>query len=732
MKRLIILLVFLITTTYLNAQNQGLTWPREIKHKQYVFTLYQPQLESFDQNILTGRLALSVKGEQTDLIFGALWFEAKLLTDLEDRTATLIELDIPMIKFPDVEDESKLEDLKKIIIDDLLSLEFTMSLDRILADLENSEDAQLLSDDLKNDPPKIYYRSAPTVLVFIDGEPVLKDVENSDMKYVQNTPYLIVNKENNFYIKGGKHWYKNSEITEENWLVTKSVPGDVEKLADQMIEEEEEPEVGEKKEDVTPQIIVSTIPSELIVSDGDVEYEAIKNTSLLYVKNTESDVIMDINSQNHFVLINGRWFSSKTLNDGNWTFVEPDDLPNDFAKIPEDASIASVRVSVPGTEESKEAKYEQQMPQTAVVDRKTASVEVEYDGDPQFKSISGTGVEYALNTASTVLRIQGVYYCVDEGIWFESKNASGPWSVSDSRPEEVDQIPPSEPVYNVKYVYIYDSTPDVVYVGYTPGYCNSYWYRGVPFYGTGYYYRPWYGYYYYPRPVTFGFGVHYNPYTGWGFSVGVSYGWFSMSFGGGGYGYWGPAGYRHGYRHGYSHGYHHGYRNGYLNGYAAGYAHGKHNSRNVYNRRTSGIRSTADVRSSRNLPSTANRKVSARPSNKPNNLYTDRDGNIHRRDNNGNWTRENKNTSTRPNLPNKSARPTTRPSTNETRPAARPSTQPAQRPATRPSTNRQQNLERQYNIRNQGSTRYNSYQRNRPTPSRSRSMPSAPRGGMRR
>jgi len=726
MKSTFLILFAFLFGIQLHAKTETLVWPREIEVPGYVITLYQPQLETFDRNILTGRMALSVKKEKEDPVFGALWFDAKLLTDKENRTATLIDLEIPMVKFPDVEDESKLEDLKKVIVDDIRSVDFEMSLDRIIAALEENENLELLSDELNNDPPVIFYRSSPTVLVFIDGEPRMKKVENSNLEYVQNTPYLIVKKGSNYYIKGGKYWYTNNELSEGNWKTTKSVPKDVEKLAKQMVEEEKEPEVGEKDEAI-PDVIVTMVPSELITSDGELEYEAIKGTSLLYVKNSENDIIMDINSQQHFVLLNGRWFTSKTLKDGDWTFVEPDNVPEDFANIPDDASISTVKASVPGTEEALEAKYEQQMPQTAVVDRKTASVMVEYDGDPQFKSISGTGVEYALNTASTVLRVKGTYYCVDDGIWFESKNAKGPWVVSDSRPEEVNDIPPSEPVYNVKYVYIYDSTPDVVYVGYTPGYCHSYWYHGVPYYGTGYYYRPWYGHYYYPRPATFGFGVHYNPYTGWGFSVGVSYGWFNMSFYGGGYGYWGPAGYRHGYRHGYHHGYHHGYRNGYLHGYAAGQANGRYNSRNVYNRRSTGIRSTRDVTRNRDMPSASNRKVSARPSNKPNNIYTDRDGNIHRRDNNGNWTRENTRPSTRPELPNKSARPSTQPAQ---RPSTRPSTQPAQRPSTRPAQrpSPSQNLERQYNSRNRGTSRMNTYQKNRPSPPVNRSRP-APRGG---
>jgi hypothetical protein len=97
----------------------------------------------------------------------------------------------------------------------------------------------------------------------------------------------------------------------------------------------------------------------------------------------------------------------------------------------------------------------------------------------------------------------------------------GPWVVAISVPQVIYTMPPSSPVYNVKYVYIYDYTPDVVYIGYYPGYVGSYVYGGTVVYGTGWYYRPWYGYYYYPRPVTWGVAVRYNPYTGgWGVRVG--------------------------------------------------------------------------------------------------------------------------------------------------------------------------------------------------------------------
>ena len=689
-----------------NAQEKEpeLKWPREIESGEYTITLYQAQMETLENNILKGRMALSIKNKKDEIIFGALWFTARLSTDLETRIAILEKIEIPKVKFPDIKDETKLEKLKSVIIADLESINLKMSIDRILSSIESVETEKKLGEKLDNDPPEIFFRTSPTVLVVIDGDPIYNKVEGSKIESVINTPFLILKDKKSFYIHGGDYWYKSDKITSEDWKVTKSVPKEVKKIAEKMIDKQEAPKTEGDSNEI-PDIIVTTKPSELITSTGKLQYEPIKETSLLFVKNSENDILLDINSQHHFVLINGRWYSSKSMTDGDWKFIQPDSLPKDFANIPSDATIASVKVSVPGTPEAQEAVYEQQMPQTAVVDRKTATTKVEYDGKPKFEKIDGTDVQYAVNTESSVILVNKTYYCVDEGVWFKSSKPDGPWEVADSRPEEVEKIPPSAPVYNIKYVYVYDSTPDVVYVGYTPGYCHSYVYGGVVVYGTGYYYRPWYGTHYYPRPVTYGFGVHYNPYTGWGFSVGVSYGWFSISMHSRYHSYWGPAGYRHGYRHGYHYGYHHGYHNG----YRAGYRRGMQNSRNLYKSRP-GINPPS---SGRNRPST--RPVNGRtprPSNKPNNIYTDKKGNIYSRDKNGNWTQKNK----RPATTRPSTRPSTRPgNTPSTRPSTRPA-QPTQRPSTRPapSTRPSNQLQRDYQRRSRGNTNYNNYRNSRP------------------
>jgi hypothetical protein len=79
-----------------------------------------------------------------------------------------------------------------------------------------------------------------------------------------------------------------------------------------------------------------------------------------------------------------------------------------------------------------------QIPQTAKVDRSTATTSVNYDGDPQFAPLQGTDMQYATNTGSPVMQENGVYYSVDNGVWFQAPGPNGPWTVATERPAEVD------------------------------------------------------------------------------------------------------------------------------------------------------------------------------------------------------------------------------------------------------------------------------------------------------
>ena len=741
MKNLIFLFIAVLISMqsiFANDENE-FQWPKEFDHKDYTITLYQPQYDAYKNNVLEGRMALSVKAKDKEPVFGALWFKARLETDKEARTAALVSIVISKVYFPGVEDSAKIESFSKLITEEIESWDVVMSLDRLTAGLKEIEDLNTLSENLNNNPPDIYFRTKPSILISIDGEPILKDIEGASFKYVANTQFFIVkDSKGKYYINGGKFWYSSKSAT-SGYAETKSIPSDIEKFAKDNIQDAKSDSISESITEA-PEIIVVTKPSELISTEGEPDYSPLEGTTLLFVSNTSEDIIMDVDSQNHYVLIAGRWYFSKTLKDGDWKFAEPKDLPKEFNKIPNDSDMADVRASIPGTPEAENALMEQSVPQTASVDRKSTTVEVKWDGDPKFDKIDGTDVSVGKNCDKTVLLIEKVYYCVDDAIWFVANSPKGPWAVSDKRPEQVDQIPPESEVYNVKYVYIYESTPEVVYVGYLPGYTYSYVYGGCVVYGTGYYYRPWYGHYYYPRPVTFGFGVHYNPWSGWGFSVGFSYGWVGWGFHPYRGAYWGPRGYHHGYRHGY----HHGYRHGYARGARAGYYAGSRNNNNVYRNRSAGVNTANKTR-----PATSNKNLNnkTRPSTKPNNVYSDKKGNVYQRDKSGNWNDKSNNNrpsqkpSTKP-AAKPSQKPSTRPAT--TQPKQKPSTKPAAKPATRPSTQpsqkpsggmsnqQKQQMNNSHQNRSRGTQNYNRSQSHNRSAGASRGGASRGGGGRRR
>jgi hypothetical protein len=205
-------------------------------------------------------------------------------------------------------------------------------------------------------------------------------------------------------------------------------------------------------------------------------------------------------------------------------------------------------------------------------------------------------------------------------------------------------------------------------------------------YGTGYPYNPWFGPYYYPRPVTYGFGMSYNPWTGWSVNFGMSWGpWhFGVSSGGGmyfgfGFGGWcGPPVYRPPYRPPYWGGGYYGGGNhwgnnniniGGGNTINIGEINIGNGNNNIYNKRGPGV-NTRDIQRQPGI-SSGGANAGARPSTKPstrpgtqpgvgNNMqgggnaklpnapssldksgprdvYTDKSGNVYKRDTDGNW-----------------------------------------------------------------------------------------------
>ena len=124
-----------------------------------------------------------------------------------------------------------------------------------------------------------------------------------------------------------------------------------------------------------PNIITATKPTELVVSDGKAKWTSLVGGKLLYVENTETPWLRELASGQMYILLSGRWFSSKS-EQGPWAFVRADKLPKSFKEIPPESAIGGLRTSVAGTDEAEQAVLDAQIPQTAAIKRSEAKLTV--------------------------------------------------------------------------------------------------------------------------------------------------------------------------------------------------------------------------------------------------------------------------------------------------------------------------------------------------------------------
>lgn len=683
-------------------------WPQQlVADDGSVVLIYQPQIEQFTGNRIEGRAAVSVKRPSSGNVpvFGAIWLVARIDTDRDTRTAIIRDIDIGEVRFADA-DEQEQQSLAAFIEEQVEGSSFTISVDQLLADLEVGE-GDSSGGILKHDPPKIMLSTEPAMLVSIDGIPVLQQIEGSKYERVINSAFLIVKDGADYYLYiGSNTWYRAAQVAGP-WAVTDRVPGDIAGLVEPA--EVDGVDVGDVR------IIVATEPTELIVSDGDPSWAPVEGMDLLYMDNTDGNAFLELTTQSYYVLLSGRWYRGEGMvGELQWTHVPNDELPEAFGDVHEDSVNGAILSQVAGTTQAREAVLDNTIPQTAAIDRGDTSFEVEYDGAPVFAPIEEISVEYAQNTSAAVFRYGSLYYSCDDGVWYVSSSATGPWAVATDIPDAIYNIPASNPHHNVTYVKVYDVTPQVVYVGYTPGYYGSYYYHGAVIYGTGWYYNPWYGPRYYPRYPTWGFNVTYNPWHGWGFGVTWTNGPFRFTFSSHG-AWWGAGGYRP-YGRPVVYG---GYRKTNINinvdnSINIGGGRNRPETRpNVYNRPENRARNV-------DRPVVPSNRQARPAADGRNNVLTDRSGNVYQRNDNGNWSQRRNGQWQQPGNMDRASSPTagTRPSQPST---TRPSSASIGNAGTRQassygsSRSRQQavrpQLERDYSARQRGTQRSQSYQR---------------------
>jgi hypothetical protein len=505
-------------------------WPRQIDLASATVLVYQPQVEKWEGDTLDFRAAVAARASGSkDETFGVIWGTARTEVDRTARRVTLADFTLIRSNFPTLPDngEAYLSQLQQ----HYTGAARTIALDRLETSLAASGTVKPGGVPVINDPPRIIVSYSPAILIPISGAPVLRDVPDTRFERVINTRALILRERrgSTYYLHVYDGWLSAAAV-DGPWSLGTDMPWRMSDVANKLIEKGlADPLSGGNAQPKpslahgVPTIFVSQAPAELVVFKGQPNLQPIGGTALLWAANTTADVIVDTGDNKYYLLISGRWYRAQSLS-GPWSYVASTSLPADFRRIPASSSAGAVLASVAGTPQAEEAVIANSIPQTATIPRVNGpTFSPVFDGSPQFRPIEGTSLQYVVNSPTPIIWVpnQG-YYALRAGVWFTANSLNGPWVVATWVPEVIYTIPPSSPLYYVTYVRVYGSTPEVVYVGYTPGYLGTVVAPdGVVVYGTGYDYQPWVGTVYYAPPVTYGVQAQpvYNPEVGWAYGM---------------------------------------------------------------------------------------------------------------------------------------------------------------------------------------------------------------------
>lgn len=455
-------------------------WPRTYSNAGNSIVIYQPQVDAWkDYAKIRFRSAVEVtpKGGQTN--FGVLAVQGDTLVDDANRTVLITNLD-GVARFPGLTD-AQAAPLKAMVKQLMPSVGYVdVSLDQVLAYQHDDVKPPVVNVNLN--PPPIFYSDSSAILINYIGPPQFKPVPGTSLTFAVNTNWVVLMDPNSsqspagragqYYLLDGNSWLTSPDPVNGPWTAAAQLPASFSNLPSEGNWTEVSAHVPGVQAASVPRVITSTQPAELIVTDGPPDYAPIANTSLMYVSNPVMPLFLDITASNYYYLVAGRWFSAQNLA-GPWSAASSN-LPAEFAKIPADSPLAFVLASVPNTQEAKDAVLLAQVPHKATININNTTVNVSYEGTPNFVPIQGTTMQYATNTSYQVVSAQGQYYCCYQGVWFLAPASTGPWAVCTSVPAVIYTIPPSNPLYNVTYVKVYDTTPSTVVVGYTGGYSGEY------------------------------------------------------------------------------------------------------------------------------------------------------------------------------------------------------------------------------------------------------------------
>jgi len=174
-------------STTASSQSTDSGWPREQYSNGTRLIIYQPQVDDWTNfQDLSWRMAISLTPKSGKTVLGVV--EMKGNTNI-DNVAKLVVISNPQVTgtyFPSLDKATadKMEQLLKTFVPPT----FSISLYHLIA--STPKKAAPAGVQLNNDPPKIFVGYRPSILLSVNGEPVLSVVPNTNLQFVVNTQWV--------------------------------------------------------------------------------------------------------------------------------------------------------------------------------------------------------------------------------------------------------------------------------------------------------------------------------------------------------------------------------------------------------------------------------------------------------------------------------------------------------------------------------------------------------------
>ncbi len=201
-----------------------------------------------------------------------------------------------------------------------------------------------------------------------------------------------------------------------------------------------------------PAINIATVPSMLVLIDGEPVYRDVAGTTLMRVLNTRPLILRTTGGTFYLKIFDG-WMQTSALA-GDWVVAPsvPADVNTALQKVVA-MKVADLLIGGDPKDPKTAPSLKTQVPKIFVATTPTELIV--FQGDPTFTAVTGTNLIYASNTTGRVFvdTNNQKAYALITGRWFEGpSNLKGPWGfvAGDQLPDDFKKIPDDSPVENVK------------------------------------------------------------------------------------------------------------------------------------------------------------------------------------------------------------------------------------------------------------------------------------------